>query len=48
MKKRRRRAFLARRERNVIRSQSLKYIGHDHCPNTTLTKKMRFAKSKRP
>ena len=48
MRKRRRRTFLARRERSVIRSLYLKYIDHVHCPNTTLTKKMLFAKSKRP
>ena len=35
--------------RNMIRSQYLKYIGHVcRCPNTTLTKKMLFAKSRRP
>ena len=35
--------------RNVIRSKYLKYIGHVcRCPNTTLTKKMLFAKSRRP
>ena len=35
--------------RNVIRSQYLKYIGHVcRCPNTTLTNKMLFAKSRRP
>lgn len=35
--------------RNVIRNQYLKYIGHVcRCPNTVLTKKMLFAKSKRP
>ena len=35
--------------RNVIRSQYLKYIGHVcRCPNTTLTKKMLFAESRRP
>ena len=32
----------------MIRSQYLKYIGHVcRCPNTTLTKKMLFAKSRR-
>ena len=47
--RRRRRTFLARRERSVIRRLHLKYIGHVcRCPNTTLTKKMLFAKSKRP
>ena len=35
--------------RNMIRSQYLKYIGHVCCcPNTTLTKKMLFANSRRP
>ena len=35
--------------RNAIRSQYLKYIGHVcRCPNTTLTKKMLFAGSRRP
>ena len=35
--------------RNVIRSQYLKYIGHVcRCPNAKLTKKMLFAKSRRP
>lgn len=35
--------------RNVIRSQYLKYISHVcRCPNTTLTKKMLLAKSRRP
>jgi len=35
--------------RNMIRSQCLKYIDHVcRCPNTTLTKKMLFAKSSRP
>ena len=49
MRKRRRRTFLARRGRNVIRSRYLKYIGRVcRCPNTTLTKKMLFAKSRRP
>ena len=49
MKKRRRRTFLARRERNVTRSQYLKYTGHvRRCPYTTLTKKVLFAKSRRP
>ena len=34
---------------NVIRSQYLKYTGHVcHCPNTTLTKKKMFAKSRHP
>ena len=47
--RRRRRTFLARRERSVIRSLHLKYIGHVcRCPNTTPTKKTLFAKSKRP
>ena len=47
--RRRRRTFLARRERSVISSLHLKYIGHVcRCPNTTPTKKMLFAKSKRP
>ena len=47
--RRRRRTFLARRERSVTRSLHLKYIGHVClCPNTTPTKKMLFAKSKRP
>ena len=33
----------------MIRSQYLKYIDHVcHCPNTTLTKKMLFVKSRRP
>ena len=33
----------------MIRRLHLKYIGHVcRCPNTTLTKKMLFAKSKRP
>ena len=35
--------------RNVIRSQYLKYIGHVcRCPNAKPTKKMLFAKSRRP
>ena len=35
--------------RNMIRSQYLKYIGHVCCcPNTTPTKKMLFANSRRP
>ena len=35
------------KSQNVIRSQYLKYTGHVcRCPNTTLTKKMMFAKSR--
>ena len=35
--------------RNMISGQYLKYIDHVcRCPNTTLTKKMLFAKSRRP
>ena len=34
---------------HVIRSQYLKYIGHVcRCPNTMMTKKILFAKSKKP
>ena len=48
-RKRRRRTFVARREESVIRSLYLTHIDHVcRCPNTTLTKKMLFAKSKRP
>ena len=40
---------MARREESVIRSLYLTHIDHVcRCPNTTLTKKMLFAKSKRP
>ena len=35
--------------RNFIRGQHMRYIGHIcRCPNTMMTKKMLFAKSKKP